>query len=605
MLSPTEEIKSKLDIVDVIQEYFPLKQAGVNFKARCPFHEEKTPSFMVNREKQFFHCFGCNLGGDVFTFMQKIENIEFPEALKILANKAGVKLPEYNPKMANLKTRILEMQEVAVEWFAGQLLNSEAGKRALYYLRENRKLSDKVIREWKLGYALDSWEALGQYLKTKNFTNEEILQSGLVVAKDTGGYYDRFRNRVMFPIEDYHGSVVGFTGRALKKEESAKYINTPQTAVYNKSEVIFGLYKAKQAIKDKGEVVIVEGNMDVLASHQAGVKNVVAISGTALTSDQIKSLKRLSNNFIFAFDADEAGIRAAQRSIVLAWQEEVSPKIIAIDSKIGKDPDDIIRKDVKLWQQLINEAKAAMDYFFEMKFIGYKGDDVQSKKVVARELLNLIIKLASPIEQDYYIKKLAERLEVREEALREAVGKARRQSRRGKRAVRETEEAQVGRQKVVDKRMAMGERLLAYMIADADYAGYISENLAIEYLPIELQELYKSIIVYYTKKDKVGDLEEFILAASPDLAGKLNQLAILKDSELSALSYNEATAEIKKYISYLKKDFTRRRLNETGKKIKEYELNLKSATGERERQEIKNKIDKLMAGFSDLSQELK
>jgi len=272
MLSSTEEIKAKLDIVDVIQEYFPLKQAGVNFKARCPFHEEKTPSFMVNRERQFFHCFGCQESGDVFSFLQKMENIEFPEALKILANKAGVKLPEYNPQMANLKTRVLEMQAVAMAWFHNQLLNSAAGQKALSYLKDKRKLSAATIEEWQLGYALDSWDALSQYLKGKNFTHQEILQSGLVVPKERSqDYYDRFRDRVMFPIEDYHGNIVGFTGRTLKEDEGAKYINTPQTVVYNKSEVIFGLYKAKAAIKDEDQVVIVEGNMDVIASSGAKI----------------------------------------------------------------------------------------------------------------------------------------------------------------------------------------------------------------------------------------------------------------------------------------------------------------------------------------------
>ncbi|PIR80867.1 DNA primase, partial [Candidatus Kuenenbacteria bacterium CG10_big_fil_rev_8_21_14_0_10_39_14] len=402
------------------------------FKARCPFHEEKTPSFMVNRERQFFHCFGCQESGDVFSFLQKMENIEFPEALKILANKAGVKLPEYNPQMANLKTRVLEMQAVAMAWFHNQLLNSAAGQKALSYLKDKRKLSAATIEEWQLGYALDSWDALSQYLKGKNFTHQEILQSGLVVPKERSqDYYDRFRDRVMFPIEDYHGNIVGFTGRTLKEDEGAKYINTPQTAVYNKSEVIFGLYKAKAAIKDEDQVVIVEGNMDVIASSGAKIKNVVAVSGTALTVEQIRILKRLTNDFIFAFDADQAGIRAAERSIGLAWSEEAKVKVIAINQSLGKDPDEIIRRDVALWKKLIAAALPAMDYFFEMKFRGYQPEEIESKKQVARDLLNLIIQLASPLEYDYYLKKLAEKLEVREEALREAVKKARQQKKPG------------------------------------------------------------------------------------------------------------------------------------------------------------------------------
>jgi DNA primase len=607
MLSSTEEIKAKLDIIDLVQEYFPLKQAGVNFKANCPFHEEKTPSFMVNRERQFFHCFGCLKSGDVFTFIQEIENIEFPEALKILANKAGVRLPEYNPERENLKTKMLKVQEEAVYFFAGQLFNSESGKKALSYLKEKRKLSEETIKEWKLGYSLDGWDGLLTHLKKKEFSDDELLKSGLVVAKDGGrGYYDRFRDRVMFPIEDYHGNIVGFTGRAMKEDEMAKYVNTPQTQLYNKSEVIFGLYSAKEAIKKADKVVVVEGNMDVIASHAVGVKNVVAVSGTALTESQVRILKRLTDNFCFCFDADEAGVRAMMRSIELVWHMEVSVQVISIDKKVGKDPDDIIRTDVELWKKLIEEAKPAMEYFFDMNFVDFKSDDIESKKTIAKNLLNLIIKLSSPIEQDYYIKKLAEKLSTREESLREAVEKAKRVT-ANKNSYREEPKVEEKKESVShrsDNRVIRGERLIAGLLLDLEYLEYVHDNLMIEYLDSEIQELYKMVVVYYTKQyNQSTKFEDFIAENRKDLGKQLNHILILKD-ELSELSQAELLSEIKLLVSELKRCYVRNKLAQVEGEIKKIEEKLRNSYSS-EKEQITVEMNKLLEEFSQLSGQLK
>jgi len=416
----------------------------------------------------------------------------------------------------------------------------------------------------------------------------------MVVPKENK-YYDRFRDRVMFPIEDYHGNIIGFTGRAMKDEESAKYVNTPQSLVYNKSEVIFGLYKAKQAIKDENKVVIVEGNMDVIASHAVKVKNVVAVSGTALTVEQIKILQRYTNNFVFAFDADQAGIRAAERSIALAWQAEVNVRVIAIEQSLGKDPDDVIQKDVELWKDLINNAPVAMDYFFEINLANYKPDNIESKKQVAKDLLNLIIKLASPIEQDFYIKKLAEKLEVGERALREAIDRAKSANRFQKDSTKEDKKEAP---KPVDKKVQISERLLAGLMMDADYLEMAQDSLLIEYLPASLQELYKLIVVYYTKQHNQADgpkeMIDFITKNSPDLAGLLNKMVIISD-ELKELSYNEMIGEIKKSISALKKDYIKNKLMLVGKELKAAE----------ERGEPKEKLDGLLSEFVKLSSELK
>ncbi len=606
MQSPTDEIKSKIDIVDLIGEYFPLKQAGTNFKALCPFHEEKTPSFTVSREKQFYHCFGCGKSGDIFNFIQDMERVEFPESLKILANKAGVRLPEYNPKRENLKTRLMNINENAKQWFESQMYNTESGKKAYSYLVDERGLKKEIIQSWALGYALDSWDALNKYLLDKGYIEKEIMQSGIVVVKEGGrGYYDRFRHRVMFPIEDYHGNLVGFTGRALREDDSAKYINSPQSLIYNKSEVIFGLYKAKQAIKQKDFVVIVEGNMDVIASHQAGVENVVAVSGTALTQQQVSLLKRLSNNFVFCFDSDEAGSRAQRRSIEMAWQNEINVKVAVINSELAKDPDELIKKDVAQWQNIIEQAIWAMDYFFDLYLEKYNPNDIASKKEVAKELLNLIIKLKNSIERDSYIKKLSEKIDVSESALREAINKANTPKRF---RASDSQEDQRGNQMVkenINKPYAVSERLFAYMLKDEEYADYIAENLDVGELPINAVELYKALNVYYTKgyisqdKSLINYIEEYY----PNLKTQAETVEMLS-AELANLTQAESVSEIKNLIDYLKQSYIKKQLKQTEDEIRKLEAAMGNLT-EQEKCKYQEKLNRLLENFSYYSKQLK
>ncbi len=601
MLSNVEEIKSKLDIVDLIQEYFPLKQAGVNFKATCPFHQEKTPSFMVSRERQMWHCFGCNEGGDMFEFIKRIENIDFPEALKILATKAGVQLKYQDPKTTSLKTRILDMNEKATSWFMSQLINSAAGAHALKYLKEARELDDQTIKDWQLGYALDSWDALGEYLRSQKFTKEEIIQGGLVVTKSGGyEYYDRFRDRIMFPILDYHGNIVGFTGRTMKADEQAKYVNTPQTIAYNKSEVIFGLYRAKQYIKDADAVVIVEGNMDVIGSVKGGVKNVVAVSGTALTEEQIKILQRYTNNIIFSFDADSAGLRAAERAIELAWRAEANVKVAVIPHDLAKDPDELARKDPAAWQRLVAAAVLAMDYFFSLNLASYQPGNIESKKTAAKNLLNLILKLASPIEQDFYLKKLAEKLDINETSLRDVFYKTKNKTLSSKAPA--STPRQIQPTTVIDKKSAVATRLLAFMLLDRDYAVYVSEIFSPHYLPAAWQPVYKALVVCYTRQISEANLSadpiEYLIKKDPGLTNLANSL-IIKKEELRDLSYTEAVHEIKQHVSYFKKAFVQERQATIKEEIKALERI--TSPGDEAQTE---KIAALLRQFNELSAEL-
>ena len=287
-MDAVEDIKSRLDIADAIQEYLPLKPAGTgSFKGLCPFHQEKSPSFFANRPRQSWHCFGCNEGGDVISFVMRMEGMDFREALEFLAQKTGVTLPSYNPEQQTLKRRLIELNDLAARWFQATLRNDPRAEVARKYLM-SRGVDDLTADLWRLGFAPDSWDELTNALKSNGATDDELVQAGLAAKSDRGsGVYDRFRGRVMFPIADLHGRIVGFTGRILADVKEAKYVNTPETHVYKKSAVLYGLDKAKGEIKKQGMAVIVEGNMDALSSHQFGVTNVVASSGTALTEDQL------------------------------------------------------------------------------------------------------------------------------------------------------------------------------------------------------------------------------------------------------------------------------------------------------------------------------
>jgi len=313
-MKPSDQIKEKLNIVDVIREYVPgLKQVGANHKALCPFHKEKTPSFIVSPDKQVWHCFGCDRGGDIFKFIMEIEGIEFKDALRILAKKAGIELKPWDRSLSTKRSRLLKILDLASIFFQ-KTLESDQGKIAQGYLAK-RKVNSSVAEEFKLGYAPDAWDKLLSFLKARGYKEQEIFEAGLTVKKGQRSY-DRFRNRLMFPILDVHGNVVGFTGRILGKEieGQGKYVNTPQTLVYDKSRVLYGLSKAKEAIRKQDLCILVEGQVDVIASHQTGVKNVVAVSGSALTLPQINLIKRFTQNIALAFDVDIAGSSATKRN---------------------------------------------------------------------------------------------------------------------------------------------------------------------------------------------------------------------------------------------------------------------------------------------------
>jgi DNA primase len=435
-MDPVEEIKSRLDIVDAIQEYLPLKPAGTgSFRGLCPFHHEKTPSFFANRPRQSWHCFGCDIGGDSISFVMKMEGLEFREAIELLAQKTGVQLPAFDPQKSTERKRLHEVNDLASRWFRAVLLKDPRAEHARQYVAK-RGIDALTGDLWRIGYAPESWSDLTDALKERGVTEEEMLKAGLVGKSDRGpGVYDRFRNRIMFTICDVHGNAVGFTGRVLDVPSSvipakagnhpdrqeAKYVNTPETVVYRKSAILYGLDKAKGDIKRQDLAVIVEGNMDALSSHQFNVTNVVASSGTALTAEQLSLLKRFTTNLAIAFDADAAGNAATIRGLDLARGLDFNIKVITLPPDAGKDPDDAIRKDVSIWTDAIKDAVPIVEWLYRNAFRGNDTHTPEGKKAVARAILPELKRIPDAVERDAWVSRLANDLAVSTDALREAI----------------------------------------------------------------------------------------------------------------------------------------------------------------------------------------
>ena len=428
MLSQVDEIKERLDIVQVISEYLQLKKVGANYKASCPFHSEKTPSFYVSPSRQIFKCFGCGQSGDIFKFVMAIDGVEFKEALQILARKAGVEIKKEPIQKRTERQRQCEICDLAARFFSKQLDSSRIGKEAKKYLL-SRSISENSIKEWRLGYAPDTWRGISDFLISRGYKREEVIKSGLAI-KNEGAFdstsdsssYDRFRGRIMFPIFDLSGQAVGFTGRVFKKkEEQAKYVNTPNTLLYDKSRVLYGLDRAKLEIRKKDACILVEGQTDVILSRQSGADNVVASSGTSLTFYQLKIISRYTKNLLLAFDMDVAGEAATKKGIDIAQSLDFDIKIIALPE--SKDPADVIKENFKQWQKKVDEAKEIINFYFEQSINRFDKKGVKEKKKISEILLPFISRIQNKIEQAHWISKLAMEIDIREEAIWEQIKK--------------------------------------------------------------------------------------------------------------------------------------------------------------------------------------
>ncbi|MEX0913074.1 MAG: DNA primase [Candidatus Paceibacterota bacterium] len=408
-----QKIKEQLSIVDVISPYVELHKAGKNFKGKSPFTNEKTPSFYVSPDRGMYFCFSSSQGGDIFTFVQKMEGVDFKGALKILADKAGVELVPEDPKKRDRRDTLYQALEEATSFFESELADNEEATKYL----DDRVLTKETIKRWRIGYAQNDWRQLKEYLNKKGFADDILLSAGLVKQADSGKQpYDVFRDRIMFPIMDSSGRVVGFSGRILSKDsEAAKYINSPETELFNKSEILFGYDKAKNGIHKLDFSLVVEGQFDVVLSHQAGYNNAVAVSGTALTLSHASLLQRLSNRIVLALDADRAGVSAVKRAASVMLPRGIDLKVARLHG--GKDPADLIKEDPKLFKKDIGGATHVIEFLLEVLKEDCKDDRMY--KIRARdEILPYLKDIESAIERDHFAGKVAEAIDTTTEAIR-------------------------------------------------------------------------------------------------------------------------------------------------------------------------------------------
>lgn len=422
----SDEIQSKINIVEFIGNYISLRKSGSNFRALCPFHNEKSPSFFVAPDRQIWHCFGCGIGGGAIKFYMLIENVGFNEAIENLAEKLGIEYKKIDKVLISQKKEIFSLIKEASLYFQKNLIKPE-NKEILSYLIKQRGLEKETIIKFHLGYASNSFDNLKKYLLSQGFKADSLKLGGLFIIKEDSTFYDRFRNRIMFPVFDLQDRIVGFSGRIFEprlpkntnKDDIAKYVNTSNNIIYNKSQVLYLLNFAKPAIKKNQEIILVEGNMDAIMSHQVGIENVAATSGTSLNADHLNIIKRFTDKIVFSFDNDEAGKLAKERAIKIALSKNF--EVFSLDNNNQKDPADIIKQDPLAWQKIIKNKKEWLENLFETKLKEFPLDSIKNKKEFSKSILPFIKSLNDPIEKSEWIKKMSDILDIKEMYLQDAL----------------------------------------------------------------------------------------------------------------------------------------------------------------------------------------
>ncbi|MBI2600497.1 DNA primase [Candidatus Daviesbacteria bacterium] len=589
-----ELIKQKLNIVDLIQEYLPLKKSGVNFKANCPFHTEKTPSFMVSPERQIWHCFGgCQKGGDIFKFLMEKEGLEFKDALEILAKKAGVSLKRKKTGKKDFRDRLFEANLKAQELF-GYILNKHPlGKNALDYLKK-RGLKKESIEKFGIGYAPNSWDTLTKFLLKRGFSISEIINSGLGVAsKDF--CYDRFRARITFPLIDQKDRLIGFSGRVLYPQEP-KYINTPQTPIFDKSSYLFGINLSKNEIRNKKEAILVEGEMDMIMSYQEGVQNIVATKGTALTEGQLELLKKYTETINLCFDMDLAGDSAARRGIEIADRLGLDIKVTTIADE--KDAAELNRNNSDAWKKAVQDAAPIYDYYLHSTAKRFNLKNPSDFKKVAQELIPVWAKITDDFVREHYIQKLAAFLKIEEKLLRQLVNKQRKFD--GKISFIKISASAGKKDDGIKSGKTRREMLEEYLIAlllhipeDHNFVPSFPETL---FLEERWKQIYVMLVLYLDSiffKMASFNINEFVSTLPKDLAQEVDRLYLTElDSKLA--DKKDWQKEFETVITELKKSLIRASLERLTLEIKNAQ----------EFGKIES-LEKLNRRFRDLSVKLK
>jgi DNA primase len=549
-MNELEEIKNRIDIVDYIGSYVQMKQTGKNFKACCPFHSEKTPSFVVSPDRQMWHCFGaCAEGGDIFSFAMKMESLTFPEAVQMLADKAGVKLQKKSYEKSESANKSYSANELAADFYI-QRLKSESGKKALEYLK-GRGFTEKTIKEFGLGYSPSGKDELQVELKKHDMSVTDLEKAGLVVQRQ-GEWRDFFWGRLMFPLKDMQGKYLGFSARTLDKDGIPKYINTTETEIYHKSNILYGIDLAKESIRKADNAILVEGQMDTIASRQAGVKNVVAPGGTALTENQLKLLGRLTKNLKLAFDVDFAGSEATRRAIEIAWEMGFNLKVIIIPA--GKDPADAVAEDPEIWKKAVQNAIYVVDYLFNTAFTRYKQTDPIGRKKIAAELLPVIKRIPDDIERNTYIKKLAKGLGVDESSITSALQKVH----QGKPQTEATPKpapfvSRRTRANVQNRRDEMETNIIGLLMEYPHYLDFAVGLLAADDFVGEQEgKDYATMLKYWKKEGKLSE-KEFIASLKEKDRERFNLYAISAENNFADFDEEKKAEEIYFGVKRLKK----------------------------------------------------
>lgn len=575
-----EKVRESTDIVDIIAEYLPLKKTGSNHVGLCPFHNEKTPSFTVSESKQFFHCFGCGEGGDVVTFIMKKENLEFPEAVKFLADKAGIAIEESNPRdieMDKKRDTGYEMNKDAARFFFSNLWQEN---KALRYLRD-RNIPDKTIRQFGLGYALDSWDSLYEHLKSKGYNDDEMEKVGLIGKRSKGsGYYDKFRNRIIFPIINTKGNILGFGGRVLD-DSMPKYLNSKETYIFNKGYNLYGLNLLNK-LSNKKKIILVEGYMDVIALFSRGINYSVASLGTALTERQAKLIKRYGKEVYIAYDSDKAGLKATEKAVQILRNQEIEPKIIVLDE--FKDPDDFLEaKGINEFDKKIKLAYKYIDYRIYINKKRYNTDESDGKIKFTVEISKDIRELKSPIEKDVYIDKISKEMNISKEAIeKEVFGNRTKKAQYRYDSLSYKNKIQPEKMILLSGDFMAEMDLIKLILYDREFYDIISREILLEeFNNKECREIFNAVKNSYEKTDNinrdilVSNLQEIedidMEVVNKIVKSKMNFLPENIDQIIEDLIYKKETSQVEA------------RRNNINKRIKNLEIkNDKSSEEEEE-----------------------
>ena len=578
-MSQIQEVKDANNIVEIVGEKIDLRPSGSSFKARCPFHSEKTPSFFVHPEMQRYRCFGCGATGDVLDFLQNYDGMTFYEALKYLADRASITLKDFNRTSEDEeREQLLGILNLAKEYYHYLLTQHEAGKPALAYLKE-RGTNSQSIKLFNLGYSLSSWDGLIKYLhQKKKYPLELIAKTGLIIKGKGDRYYDRFRGRVMFPLKNHRGQVVGFSGRLLTAQaKEAKYINSPETSLYHKSKLLYGYSELFREIRKANKVVVVEGEFDVISSAQAHVNNVVAIKGSALTADQVDLLARVSDSVILAFDADEAGINACKRAITLMKDKDIDLRVIDFPAlhqlataKDLKDPDDFARQEPKLWRQAVDQAISIYSFLLNTTLAHYDAETPDGKRKIIDELAPIINGIDHLVEKEFYLQKLSEKLNVKLGLIKEDIARVAEKKNKKTTVVKVKPPIEPNKQEAKSHQEIMEEYLLFLLFhleKDAFEEG-VNNIIGLKWQTPGLS----NIVDILSRELKNFDLEKFSKRLAEDLKAILMEILLNPEFEKNIKNttpkkeWQRVLEQVKKNIVHSEIEAINQEINELDKK---------------------------------------